>query len=209
VPDAVVRLLLRRIEKAHEGIDSYRAMPFRPIPIKRETLVARPGDEVLLREVRDHLQPATWQRHHYVPDLFRNVARLDDVVTLRVLGEWVDSGDAEKIKDAAQLLSAASHFVFDQQDFVVHVLERAHSAGKDCLDHVRSALAKPNYSRMRTGSGGAPFPQDVALKERAEAAAGKLAAGSPSGRFYRDLASYAAGEIKDKQLRDEEDFAEE
>lgn len=209
VPDAVVRLLLRRIEKAHDGIDDYRAMPYQRIPINREVLAAQQGYEALLREVRDQLQPATWQRHHYVPDLFRSIARLDDPVTLRVLREWVDSGEPEKITDAAQLLAAASaDFVFDQQDFVVHVLERAQAAGKDCFDHARSALAKPNYSRMRTGSGGAPFPQDVALKERAEAVAAALPAGTAAERFYRDLASYATGEIKDKQLRDEEDFDE-
>jgi len=209
VPDAVVRLLLRRIEKAHEGVDGYRAMPYQRIPIKREVLAAQPGYEALLRAVRDELQPATWQRHQYVPDLFRSIAKLEDDVTLRVLREWVDSGDAEKIKDAAQLLSAASaDFVFAQRDFVVHVLERASAAGKECSDHVRSSLAKPNYARMRTGSGGTPFPQDVALKARAETASAALTAGSPAERFYRDLASYASGEIKDKQLRDEEDFDE-
>jgi hypothetical protein len=61
---------------------------------------------------------------------------------------------------------------------------------------------------MRSGSGGAPFPQDVALKERAESAAGLLIPGTVSERFYRDLASYASGEIRDKQLSDEEDFDE-
>jgi hypothetical protein len=209
MPDAVVRLLLRRIEKSHDGIEGYRGMPFHRIPINREALATQAGYEDLLREVRDQLQPATWQRHHHVPALFRSIARLDDKVTLRVLREWVDSGEPEKIEDAAQLLSAASAaFVFEQRDVVVHILERAHAAGKDCFDHVRSALAKPNHSQMRTGSGGEAFPQDVALKERAAAAAAALTPGTPGERFYRDLASYAAGEIRDKQLRDEEDFVE-
>ena len=130
-------------------------------------------------------------------------------MTLRVLGEWADSGEPEKIQDVAQLLSAARpDFVFEQRDFVVDLLDRAHAAGKECYDRVRSALAKPHYSQMRTGSGGTPFPQDVALKGKAEAVTAILAAGTPAERFYRDLASYAAHEIKDKQLRDEEDFDE-
>jgi hypothetical protein len=208
-PDAVVRLMLRRIEKAHDDIADFQPMPFHAIPIKRETLAAMPGYEDLLRDVRNQLQPRTWQRDRYVPDLFRSIARLDDELTLRVLREWVDSGEAEKIKDVAQLLSAASpDFVFEQRAFVIHLLDRAQAAGKDCHDSVRDALATPHHSQMRSGGGGAPFPQDVALKKSADAAVAALDPGTPAERFYRDLGVYATGEIKAKALRDEEIFDE-
>jgi hypothetical protein len=209
VPDAVVRLMLRRIEKAHDAIEGFRPMPFHPILIKHEILATSPGYEELLRDVRNQLQPRTWQRNHYVPDLFRSIARFDDEPTLHVLGEWVDSGESEKIKDVAQLLSAASpDFVFEQRAFVIHLLDRAHAAGKECHDSVRDALATPHHSQMRSGNGGAPFPQDVALKKKADAAAVGLDAGTLGERFYRDLGAYATGEIKAKELRDEEIFDE-
>lgn len=210
IPDVVVRLLLARIERAHENDrQGFKPLPFDRIPIKRDLLVGHAGYEQLLREIRDALRPKSWQRHEWVPRLFRTVAQLDDARTLRVLGEWVDSGDVEKIEDVAQLLTKAPpSFVFDQADFVARLLEAAKIGDVETEKRVRAHLAEPLISQPRSGGGGEPFPQDVALLNRAREAAARFTAGSPAARFYRDIERYAEGQIRGKLLSDEEIYDE-
>lgn len=210
IPDVVVRLLLSRIERAHENDrEGFKPLPFHRIPIKRDLLVGHAGYEQLLREIRDALRPKSWQRHEWVPGLFRTVAQLDDARTLHVLGEWVDSGDAEKVEDVAQLLTKAPpSFVFDQADFVARLLEAAMIGGVETEKRVRSNLTEPLISQLRSGGGGEPFPQDIALRNRAREAAARFMAGSQAARFYRDIERYAEGQIRGKLLNDEEIYDE-
>lgn len=210
IPDVVVRLLVSRIEHAHENDrEGFKPLPFHRIPIKRDFLVGHAGYEQLLREIRDALRPKSWQRQEWVPGLFRTVAQLDDARTLRVLGEWVDSGDAEKVEDVAQLLAKAPpSFVFDHADFVARLLEAAMIGGVETEKRVRSNLTEPLISQLRSGGGGEPFPQDVALRDRAREAAVRFTAGSPAARFYRDIERYAEGQIRAKLLSDEEIYDE-
>ena len=57
-----------------------------------------------------------------------------------MLGEWTDSGSAELIERAAQLLEGApSAFVFKRVGFVSNLLERAHVASPDCYRNATSS----------------------------------------------------------------------
>ena len=91
-----------------------------------------------MRFVTPSLEPG-WSVFFSAPQLFREVSSgFESAASLRVLEEWITSGNADKIKSAAHLVSGAQpEFVFEHVGFVSNLLERAHAAGDDCYQSVR------------------------------------------------------------------------
>lgn len=205
-PQAVLDLLLQRIESEDtpRGRDA-RALPFDGFHFPLEGLVESERYQDFLRAVRDRMQRATGMGRYYLPKLFKDISFAFSPASLQVLSEWVTSGDPTKIEVVGSIVSEASHaFVFEQIGFVTALIDRALAAGNTCHRRVLSALANSAKAQSRQGVSGQPFPQDIALRDRAAALAQTLTPGTPIRRFFEGLKQYAEGEIRDQTLRDEE-----
>jgi hypothetical protein len=106
------------------------------------------------------------------------------------------------------LRSAPSNFLFDRRDFVVEVLENAHSISDDCYKNVGSDFFSCAVSGLRKGIPGAPKDHDVNIRDRATETLRKLQIGSPAYRFYESLVNYGEREIEDDLARFEEYFGD-
>ena len=203
---AVVRLLLNRIRRRRNEETSYTPLPHGGIQDPPIDLAKSSDQESILREVRDASLEQGWRIHFWIPQLFREISSgFESATSLKVLDEWIDSGNADRITAAAHLLSEARpEFVFKHIGFVTKLLERAQAASYDCYQSVSSSLAASAQSGGRSGTLGEPMPQDVALRDQASAVATQFDAGSPASWFYSSLAEHAKASIKNQLLRDEE-----
>ncbi len=164
--------------------------------------------EQLLKQVRDWAAVKTdnWVRAHYGKDLFKMVSAGFDKTTLKVLGEWIVSGDGEKLEAAASLLSEApSNFAFTHTAYVVDLLEQAHKQGSAQYKRVTSWLYGAAISGSRTGTPGQPFPRDIEQRDRSYELMSQLPAGSPAHKFFKLLYD-AAKENIERDTVDEEDL---
>ncbi len=205
---AVVGLLLSRIKKeSNEGIE-YHALPILGFHDRLIGLATSPYQEDILREIRDASLEPGWHVEYWIPHLLREVSSdFESAASLKVLGEWIDSGNAGKIESAARLVSGAQpSFVYNHVEFVSNLLESAHAAGSDCYRSVSDSLQSSALSGPRSGTPGQPMPHDVSIREQASAIATQFSAGSPTYRFYALLAKSADAFIEHKLLRDEELF---
>ena len=205
---AVVGLLLTRIRsKSTKGI-GYHALPSLGFQNPLIGLATSPGKETFLREIRDASLEPGWPIDYWVPQLFREVSSgFESAASLKVLEEWINSGNADKIKSAAHLVSGAQQtFVFKHVAFVSNLLERAQVAGDDCYQSVTSGLASSALSGGYSGTPGEPMPRYVEIREQASAVASQYDAGSPAYRFYVSLAESADAFISEQLRRDEELF---
>ena len=203
---AVVSLLLTRIRKKDDEGAQYDALPVLGFRNPLIGLAASPDQETILREIRDtSLEPGS-SVAYWIPQLFREVSLgFESAPSLKVLNEWINSGNADNIKSAARLVSGAQpEFVFNNVEFISNLLERAYAASTDCYRSVDSNLASSALSGTRLGTAGQPMPEDVAIRDQATAVKSQFDAGSPPYRFYDSLVKSAEASIKDKLLRDEE-----
>ena len=205
---AVMGLLLKRIRRSDSEKPEYRALPILGFNRRLTGLSTSPDQENLLRDIRDASLGSGWAVEQEIPQLFREVSsNFESATSLNVLNEWIDSGDPAMIESAARLVSGAPPgFVFKHVDFVVNLLERAHTADAGCYQRVTGRLVGCAMFGTRSGTAGQPMPQDMAIREQATAVASQLDAGSPANRFYVALAESAETSIMNDRLRDEELF---
>ena len=131
---AVVELLLTRIRKKGKKGTRYHPLPLVGFRNPLAGLAASPDHETILREIRDiSLEPGS-SDPYWMPQLFREASLdFESAASLKVLNEWINSGNAVRIKTAAHLLSSAQpSFVFKHVEFIASLLERAHAASSDC-----------------------------------------------------------------------------
>ena len=205
---AVVSLLLTRIRQKDDEGAQYDALPVLGFRNPLIGLAASPDQETILREIRDtSLEPGS-SVAYWIPQLFREVSLdFESAANLKVLNEWINSGDAIRIKSAARLVSSAQPaFVFKHVGFTANLLERAYAAGFDCCRSVVSNLTSSAISGTRSGTPGQPMSEDVAMKDQASAVKSQFDAGSPPYKLYDSLAKIAEASIEEKRLRDEERF---
>ena len=206
--EAVIGLLLNRIRRSDNEKLGYNALPLLGFNRRLTGLATSPDQENLLREIRDASLESGWTVEYWIPQLFREVSSgFASDASLKVLGEWINSGDSAVIESAARLVSGAPPgFVFKHVEFVANLLERAQTASADCYRSVTGRLVGCAMFGTRSGTAGQPMPQDVAIRDQATAVASQLDAGSPANRFYASLAESAEKSIRDDLLRDEELF---
>ena len=205
---AVLSLLLTRIRKKDDEGAQYDALPVLGFRNPLIGLAASPDQETILREIRDtSLEPGS-SVAYWIPQLFREVSLdFESAASLKVLNEWINSGDAIRIKSAARLVSSAQPaFVFKHVGFTANLLERAYAAEFDCCRSVVSNLTSSAISGTRSGTPGQPMSEDVAMKDQASAVKSQFDAGSPPYKLYDSLAKIAEASIEEKRLRDEERF---
>ncbi len=196
-----VKLFIDRVEHKEVRPDDHEYAPLPYIhpngPSLRfhETAVY----EKLLRQIRDWASVKTddWIRSYFGPNLFKMVSAGFDETTLKVLQEWIVSGDKQKLEAAASLLSKAPRtFVFMQSQYVVMLLEQAEKQGKKCYERVCSWLMSTATAGSRSGTPGQPFPEDIHLRDRSHEFTSQLPGGSPAFKFYKTLYEEAKATIE-------------
>ena len=156
---AVVSLLLTRIRKKDDEGAQYDALPVLGFRNPLIGLAASPDQETILREIRDtSLEPGS-SVAYWIPQLFREVSLdFESAASLKVLNEWINSGDAGRIQSAARLVAEAQPaFVFKKVEFTANLLERAYAAGIDCYRSVARSLEISALSGVRSGTPGQPM----------------------------------------------------
>jgi len=204
LPHSTLQLLLKRVDhvEATGGID-YHPIPFDGF---RDHLGFSESDlyEDLLREVRDRSLTNSLRARSWFSRLFREISMNYSQASLSILQEWVSPGDTTRIKAVAYLLEHASQdFILSNEDFIVNLLEHAYAAGHECFQAITSIIEKIAFHETRMGIAGQPFPQDVALRDKAAAIRERYSIGSPPYQFYDRLTKLAESEIHDKQMLDE------
>lgn len=122
--------------------------------------------------------------------------------SLKLLNEWINSEDAEKIISASRLVREFhAGFIFGHLEFVSNLLEQAYRAGDECYETVRRKLLGSAASRVEMGIPGQP---DVGLCDQASAVANQFLKGSPVRKFFDSLAEHAESDIKFQQMFYEE-----
>jgi len=206
-PDMAVKLFIDRVEhnEAHPDDHEYTPLPY----IHHNGPSLRFHDtaayEKFLRQVRDWTSVKTdnWIRSHYGADLFKMVSAGFDETTLKVLREWIVSGDRQKLEAAASLLSEASRtFVFTHSQYVAMLLEQAEKQGEKCYERVCSWLIAAAISGSRSGTPGQPFPEDIEQRDRSHELMSQLPGGSPAYKFYKTLYDAAKTNIERDTLED-------
>ena len=203
---AVVGLLLSRIRKKEEKGARYHPLPLLKFRDPLIGLAASPDYENILREIRDTLLEPGGAAEYWIEKLFREASLdFESAASLKVLDEWINSGDAARIQLAARLVSRAQpEFIFKHVGFIANLLERAYAAPTDCYQDVACSLESSARSGTRLGTPGQPRPQDVAIRDQALEVATQYDAGSPPYRFYTSLAESAEASIRSQLLKDEE-----
>ena len=104
----VVGLLLRRIRRSEHQKLGYHALPLLGFNRRLAGLSNSPDQENLLREIRDASLESGWAVEHWIPQLFREVSSgFESAASLKVLGEWIESGSSDMVKAVASLLRGA------------------------------------------------------------------------------------------------------
>ncbi len=205
-PDAVLRLLMDRVELAEqsESVNEFRALPYD----WHNKLLCRSHTRFvhLLREVLAWIAARldSWQRRMMGAEIFRAVAEEFDDAVIDVLDEAIGTTAREQIEAVGAILHEAPRtVVWENVPFVRRVLAAAAKHGEDCLQHVGSGLHAAVTSGVRSGTPGQPFGEDLEQRGRSAEIARTLPRGSIEERFYRSLQASAEQSIQWSMTRDE------
>ena len=204
---AVAELLLTRVELCDKMDLRFTPLPYLEFESPLDGFEGQANYEQLLRLVRDRSFNRPPRMQFWFPKLFKLMSEDFSPASLRVLNEWVESGDHQRILAAAGLISDADpSFVFANDQFTINLLERAYAEGHDCYRGVCRKLFMSLHSAGRTGLAGEPAPLDVSIRDQAKKTAARLPAGTPSHQFYLDVEQQAQESISYSLARDEELF---
>jgi hypothetical protein len=157
----------------------------------------------------DHLMTATGQ-HDDVPingvaQLFWDLTGPGDAGH-DLIAQAVLHGPAARRDVALDVLGKTKPYhVLNRPAWVVQVLDACPGAA---LDALRSALHSGAESSSRSGRAGEPFPEDLALLERATEHALASRRGSRAEHFWKDVMRTAQSRIDDARLRDQDEDEE-
>lgn len=211
-PALTLKMLMNRVE--HKEADE-NAEAYDPLPVSwrhREGLRFHETAqyEQLLRTVRDwNTKPrGNWIRPYFGRNLFKFVSSGFDEATVKVIEEWASSGDEHNLEAAAALVSEAnSNFVWDNTEFVVNILERAHQYGSSCYKRVCSSLLASVHQGVRARTPGQPYQEDIVERNRSTEMMSKLPIGTPAYKFYKMVHEAAIAGIE-RETYDEDELAD-
>ncbi len=199
-PWGVLRLLMDRVDSFTWGLPlAVDPLPTLGFARRLDGFARDPGYPEMLRQVRDRALERNRPGRFLVPKLFRELTLNFTTDYLPVLDEWIEDGHEDRLMAVAELLRESPHdLVFEQAGLVEKLLDAASAVGEACYRQIAGLLSTPSVIRGRQGVVGQPFPQDVALRDRASAMANTCRPGSPAWRFYMSLAESAEGSIRRK-----------
>ncbi len=226
IPDCIFELMLSRIEISTERDDNYSPLPSDYYKNCLHYLSDAKEYEGILRKTRDIWLGYELKKEflfsgnsedaldgifilieleRLYKELFKGISftlieesRRDvSPVSLKLLDEWIDSENSEKIGAASTLINQFhSGFIFSHLEFVINLLEKAYQASDECYQAVSSNLFSIAASGTRMGTPGEPFPEDIRLREKASAISKRFFKGSPIRKFFDSLEKCAEEDIK-------------
>ncbi len=203
-PFLALQFLINRIEfrAANPNRSDYEPLPLSRGEESQLRFHETPQYEQILRAVRNWCFEKTgnWVFTYFGPRLFKMVSAGFDGTTLKILEEWILSADTHQLEAVASLLREASpSFIWENQPFIVNLLNQAQRYGTTCYKRVSGSLYLTVVQGERHGPVGQPFPQDIELKERSYEMMGKMPIGSPAHRFYKLLFETSVKEISRRE----------
>jgi hypothetical protein len=208
-PRQTVEMLLSRILWDDDGESDKRGHRFTPIPYGGHGLNLPDLEQAkeypdILRMIRDALLEASSAARFWLPELFHVCAR-NLLGGLAVLGEWLSSGDANRIVGAAHLLRGFNHgIIFSDHELMAELLAAAARCGDDCLKSAMSELYCLATNGTYTSTPGQPAPRHLHDKEQAQKLA-HVYSNQPAGYFYDSLVRAAEDHIRQDREQWEEE----
>jgi hypothetical protein len=219
IPFSVLQLILKRIEISVEKDDSlYEPLPSNYYENFLHNLSKYEEYKDKLRQIRElwfncQSQVESSRLITFYKELYTEASlicieksgrdfTLDVTPTsIELLEEWMQTGEDEKIRASAKLISGLnnrlnSDFIFQYLDIVEKLLEQAYQVSDECYEYVFSHLFSSSVYRLRSGILGKPFPEDVAMRDQASIIANQRFKGSPVHKFFQSLVKEAESRIK-------------
>lgn len=127
-----------------------------------------------------------------IGELFSGMFGAMDQASMSILLAAVEDGGPSTTVLVSHILSEADeNFVFNNDDFVIRLLNKASSYGEDILNTAIDAFFRSVISGVRSGTPGEPFPRDLDIKSKAEKRLQYLSRFSPAYSLYAQLKSHA------------------
>lgn len=143
---------------------------------------------------------------YYSRELFDVMFAPFDAEIVGFLTEWLATAAPRDIELIAGILHEAPRdFVFREAAFVNRLLEKARQAGTKTYSIAEGALYGSAISGVKSGTAGEPFPEDIALRDQAEAALSGIPRFAPSRPLYEGLKQHATSAIARALKEAEED----
>lgn len=134
---------------------------------------------------------------HRFANLVSGVFSIQGSPSFAVLETWIEYEARAHFKLLGHVLRAApTLLVFDEPAVVAHILKAARNHGKAVERDMSFALYVCAAHGMRSGRVGAPFPEDLALKDQAQKMLATISKAHPAFGLYDDLLKHAEGNIR-------------
>jgi len=212
-PRLVVELAKRRLEKAAKS-DDWSMSPIGGISQHTPSLdvLGHEDGAMLFRGVLEWALPhaGRYPFAHHLADLVAGVFGFRRSVFTSVVEEWSAGGRVEHLKLIAGVLrEVPPSFVFAEVEFVRRMLKSARGLGRDVYRDLSSSFCAGALTGLRSGTPGEPFPEDLRMKEQAEAVLANLSKADPAYGLYVALKEHAEFGIERSKAQrmtlDEED----
>ncbi|WP_374500681.1 helix-turn-helix domain-containing protein [Pseudoxanthomonas sp.] len=200
-PSAAIEFLIARVHVALERGDwSYSPVPWLSSHRGGFGLMQRQEATHWLRRLFDWALSQEEVGESVLPwfgHLVRALCKINDPAFVDFFRQWIaSSGGVGFTIAAAVVREAPRHFVFEHQEFVIWMMRMMRSYGIDALRRANSALYASAVSGMRSGTPGEPFPEDIALRDKAAEALSGLTKQEPAYELYADLHRHALQSIE-------------
>lgn len=205
-PDAIVNLLIRRIEtwEQTESVLDYTPLPDRWQEELKFDAHPQYGD--YLRRVLNWMtaEPESWRRQHAGGELFALMAKGFGEEVRSILREALSSGDVRLVKTVGSVLhDAPRQLIWDQVDFITLALRTADQYGEETVQRVAGGLHAAAFNGMAFGVPHQPFSKDIDQRDKSTEVLAHLQRGSIEEKFYQSLAESAQRSIAWKAGIDE------
>lgn len=208
---ATAEFFFRRVERyaVEETFNSARPVNHGPYSQVKLRFRQSPDSAEVLRRTW------SWLKAHQADDvyfqeyasyLFDAMFRSIDGEVVSFFAERVEEGTSDDLLLIARLIRKTTPpFVFNERAFVMAYLDRCKLVDATLLRRASEALYLSGVSGMRSGTPGQPAPQDLAMKENAQAAMAKVSRLSPAYRLYKDIHAHAVMNIERWTARESDD----
>lgn len=208
-PITVVHFFMARIARdaAMHGQEIHLYEPI-PLSFLRKPMHASNESEhyEALCMVRNSMLEADPEHRFHLNRLFRAVSSNHNTTALRVIGDWINTGDSDQLIAAAELLQyAQADFVLEHEDLVTQMLDSARLFGRNIEEVILTILTDVAVRRAGSTLIGEPNPEYIKLGRLALEAASRYPASSTAHSFYTQLNQAAMDMIEHDFRRWEED----
>jgi len=207
VIDLIIKRIAIKVAKQDNDDKEYEPFPFDGLHEEFDGIIKNKDYLTFLRIVRDSiLINQSYTNEYWVSRFFADLSNGFCDSSILVLSEWIDSDDEEKIiKSGVLFENASTDLLLEKPDVISKILEISYQKSATCYEKVLSSLHAIQYSDVKRGIKGEPFPQDVKIRDTAKEISQKYPKNTPAENFYRELSLTARRDIE-YQLKMEEEL---